>query len=94
MASDNNSVRYFLTVSPRLIVGSQKTEGLSKNVTTAVELHGEYWSFCIGIGIVQRVSLQRFIAMMKELQPVFGFQELTEGAVVSYKYLTLVTNKK
>ena len=90
MATDNNSVRYFLSTSPRLIVGIQRTGGLSKNETTAVTLHGEYWSFCIGIGIAQRVSLQVFQRMMKELQPVFGFQELVVNSQVIYRYITLV----
>lgn len=68
MATDNNSVRYFLTVSPRVSFGEGETK--------AVTLHGEYWSFCIGIGVPQRASMQAFLKMMKELQPVFGFDEV------------------
>jgi putative DNA primase/helicase len=85
MATDNNSVRYFLTTSPRILVGAHKTD---KEIT-AVTLHGEYWSFCIGVGTAQRVSLQRFIAMMKELQPVFGFQEVVQNSTVSYRHVSL-----
>lgn len=90
MATDNNSVRYFLATSPRIIVGRSRTEGRSKTETTATELHGEYWSFCIGIGSAQRVSLNMFVRMMKELQPVFGFQEeVRDGKEVVYKWITL-----
>ena len=89
MATDNNSVRYFLATSRRIIVGPEKTGDGSGNEITAATLHGEYWSFCIGIGIAQRVSLQAFQRMMKELQPVFRFQEKVAGQVVSYKYITL-----
>lgn len=92
MSTDNNSVRYFLTTSPRIIVGSQKMGDSSKKETTAVALHGEYWSFCIGIGIAQRVSLQRFISMMKELEAVFGFQQVVENNTVSYRYIILAAN--
>lgn len=92
MATDNNSVRYFLTASPRV---GKKEDGLVKAAT----LHGEYWSFCIGIGAAQRVSLQSFVKMMKELQPVYDFEEQFEtnsnGAQeVVYKGLELVVGKK
>lgn len=92
MATDNNSVRYFLNVSPR--VG--RKEGGSVKAAT---LHGEYWSFCIGIGSAHRVGMQSFIKMMKELQPVFGFEEDHEtnpngNQEVVYRNLELVVGKK
>jgi putative DNA primase/helicase len=74
MATDNNSVRYFLTVSPRVLI--DRTDKENPPSTSATALHGEYWSFCIGIGTAQRVSMQSFLRMMRELQPVFGFEEI------------------
>lgn len=95
MATDNNSVRYFLAQSPRLIIGQQRMEGLSETSITAVTLHGEYWSFCIGIGAAQRVGLQTFQKMMKELQPVYGFLEVSrlnsqDQQEIMYEWITVV----
>lgn len=92
MATDNNSVRYFLAACPQVIVGQAKLEGQSKNRSSLGELHGGYWSFCIAMGIAQRVSLQAFQKMMKELQSVFGFQEVlepsnTNAPTVSYQWV-------
>ena len=91
MATDNNSVRYFLSVSPRITIDRTKKEAAH---TSATKLHGEYWSFCIGIGTPQRVSLQAFLRMMRELQPVFGFDEeiitnSTGAQEVIYKHINL-----
>ncbi|MES0134496.1 phage/plasmid primase, P4 family [Mesorhizobium sp. M0016] len=94
MATDNNSVRYFLANCPTIIVGQAKMVGQSKTRISLGELHGEYWSFCIGMGIAQRVSLQGFQKMMKELQVVFAFHEALEpkalaAPTVSYESITL-----
>lgn len=72
MAAENNSVRYFLTSCPRIVVGQHKVGAMSLSMTT---LHGEYWNFCLATGTAQRVSVNRFAAMMKELQPTFNFRE-------------------
>ena len=94
MASDNNSVRYFLSESPRIIVGKQRTEGLSQSEITETALHGEYWSFCIATGTAQRVSLKAFHQMMNELQAVFGFERYSrvtpQGHLENmYRWITL-----
>lgn len=78
MATDNNSVRYFMSVSPRVSVVRDRAGKSVPPKTTATALHGEYWSFCIGIGVAQRVSLNSFMKMMRELQPVFGYEEFVE----------------
>lgn len=98
MASDNNSVRYFLTVSPRITIDLERTEGKTVPETTAIALHNEYWSFCLGIGTAQRVSFQVFQRMMKELQAVFGFEEQIRSnsnghQEVIYLWLTIVGPK-
>lgn len=90
MASDNNSVRYFLSESHRITVGKDKTKG----EITETTLHGEYWSFCIGTGTAQRVSLKAFHQMMNELQAVFGFEKFTRvtpnGHLENmYRFITL-----
>lgn len=99
MATDNNSVRYFLANCPSIIVGSTKVEGLSRTRISLGELHGEYWSFCIAMGIAQRVSLQVFQKMMKELQSVFAFHEVLEpkdlsAPTVSYESITIAERKR
>ncbi len=96
MASDNNTVRYFLLHCPRLMMGRGRLEELKSGTkTTATTLHGEYWSFCIGIGIAQRASLVLFQKQMKELAPVFGYEEAVETnssgtQEICYQWLTLV----
>ncbi|WP_210235773.1 hypothetical protein, partial [Mesorhizobium sp. M1C.F.Ca.ET.187.01.1.1] len=57
MANQNNSVRYFLSQSPRLKVGVREHEGLSpsKTRTTGDLLFDEYWAFCAMAGGVMRV---------------------------------------
>lgn len=71
MGQSNNSVRYFLQTSPRVIVGQHKTQ----DDISVTELHGEYWQFCLGTGTTHRVSLSTFQKMMKELAPTLGFRE-------------------
>lgn len=95
MANDNNSVRYFLTVSPRIQIDRSRTD---KTTVSSVALHGEYWSFCIGIGIAQRASIQVFQRMMKELAAVFGYEEEIKtnqngSQEVIYKWISIVGKK-
>jgi P4 family phage/plasmid primase-like protien len=94
VANSNNSVRHFLSTSPRLRIGKEKHTGLSKTSTTAVELHGEYWNFAVFAGGAQRASLRQFTPMMKQLAPVFGFEvgtHVAENGVPEpvFNYLTL-----
>lgn len=71
MGQSNNSVRYFLMTSPRVVVGKLRTD---EKVSTTT-LHNEYWQFCLGTGTSHRVSLGNFQKMMKELAPTMGFSE-------------------
>lgn len=94
MASGNNSVRYFLAECPRIIVGRDKTGGLSSNEITETTLHGEYWSFCVATGTAQRASLKAFHNLMEELQAVFHFQKFSrvssQGHLENmYRFITL-----
>ncbi|RWD47500.1 bifunctional DNA primase/polymerase [Mesorhizobium sp.] len=94
MANQNNSVRYFLSQSPRLRVGKREHEGTSKTRTMGDLLFDEYWSFCTMAGGVQRVQRTRFHALMKELAPAFRFEQLREtrngGFDFVYNFVTVV----
>lgn len=94
MANQNNSVRYFLSQSPRLRVGKREHEGISKTRITGDLLFDEYWSFCTMAGGVMRVQRTKFHALMKELAPLFGFEQLKEtqngGTVIAYNFVTVV----
>jgi len=94
MANQNNSVRYFLSQSPRLRVGKREHEGISKTRITGDLLFDEYWSFCTMAGGVMRVQRTKFHALMKELAPLFGFEQLKEtqngGTVIVYNFVTVV----
>ncbi|WP_210236909.1 hypothetical protein, partial [Mesorhizobium sp. M1C.F.Ca.ET.193.01.1.1] len=96
----NNSVRYFLSQSPRLKVGVREHEGLSpsKTRTTGDLLFDEYWAFCAMAGGVMRVPRTRFHALMKELAGAFRFEQLREirsgGTDIVYNYVTVVGSKK
>lgn len=73
MATDNNSVRYFLAASPRLSFA----EGKQSSVT---DLYAEYLSFCLTTGVVRRASSSSFLKMTRELQHSFAFKmETTKG---------------
>lgn len=75
MATDNNSVRYFLASSPRLSM----VEGKSCSVT---DIYAEYQSFCLATGVARRVSSSGFLKMMRELQHTFEFSmESTTGVM-------------
>lgn len=93
MANLNNSVRYFLSQSPRLKVGKREHEGTSKTRTMGDLLFDEYWSFCTMAGGVSRVPRTKFHALMKELAPAFKFEQLKEtrsgGYDIAYNYITL-----
>ncbi len=71
MAQDNNSVRYFLAETKRLVIGQTYTQ----LETTEAALHGEYWTFCIGTNTTPRVGMKQFHQMMKELQEPFDFKQ-------------------
>ncbi|WP_206631219.1 DUF5906 domain-containing protein, partial [Mesorhizobium sp. M7A.F.Ca.MR.362.00.0.0] len=100
MANQNNSVRYFLSQSPRLRVGKREHEGMnsSKTRTMGDHLFDEYWVFCAQAGGVQRVPRVRFHGLMKELAPSFRFEQLREiqngGTDIVYNYVTLVGTMK
>lgn len=94
MANQNNSVRYFLSQSPRLRVGKREHEGSSKTRTMGDHLFDEYWAFCAMAGGVAKVQRSRFHNVMKELAPGFQFEQLREsrngGADIVYNYITLL----
>lgn len=100
MANQNNSVRYFLSQSPRLRVGIREHEGMtgSKSRTTGDLLFDEYWAFCAMAGGVTRVPRTRFHALMKDLANAFRFEQLREirsgGTDIVYNYVTVVGSKK
>ncbi len=97
MANMNNSVRYFLSQSPRLRVGKREHEGLSKTRTMGDPLYDEYFSFCTMAGGVSRVPRTKFHALMKELAPAFKFEQhretQTAGNPFVYNYITVVGMK-
>ncbi|WP_353645753.1 phage/plasmid primase, P4 family [Mesorhizobium sp. WSM2239] len=97
MANANNSVRYFLSQSPRLRVGKREHEGISQIRTMGDPLFDEYWSFCTMAGGVQRVARTKFHALMKELAGSFKFEQLKEtrsgGYDIVYNYVTVVGMK-
>jgi hypothetical protein len=74
VANSNNSVRYFLQASPKLLIGRDKHKGLSSLTTSATKLHEIYWSFIIFAGGAQRVGLKQFTPMMRQLATEFGFE--------------------
>lgn len=89
MAIENNSVRYFLTSCPTIVVGKRRIGGDKAPSMSLSSLHGEYWQFCLTTGTAQRVSLNKFKAMMNDLQATFGFQmrvELTPSGVPETYY--------
>ncbi|TIW23044.1 MAG: hypothetical protein E5V65_02340 [Mesorhizobium sp.] len=96
MANQNNSVRNFLSQSPRLRVGKSRHKGMetSKIRTIGKALFDEYWAYSAMAGGVQRERESRFHALMKELAPAFDFERLSETEdgcnVYVYKYVTVV----
>ncbi|ESY35751.1 bifunctional DNA primase/polymerase [Mesorhizobium sp. C386A] len=98
MANQNNSVRYFLSQSPRLKVGKREHEGTSKTRTTGDLLFDEYWSFCTMAGGVARVQRMKFHSLMKELVESFRFEQLREtrngGVDIVYNYVTIAGQSK
>jgi putative DNA primase/helicase len=99
IANENNSVRYFLSSSPRIKVGRIAHEGKPGNRTLATSLHDEYFSFCLAGKVVQRVPLTQFNMMLGELCHEFDFQQLTvptsqgQTAIV-YEYITVVKGQQ
>lgn len=98
MATENNSVRYFLSTSPLIIVGKARTEGLRESKITANDLYSEYWSFCLATGIVKRVASNTFVRMMHELQTTYDFKVVNtlsnmNAQEVIFDGITLVGNR-
>jgi len=80
MAADNNSVRHFLT-SP----GTKLVWGPESKISLP-DLHTAYWQFMIAVGASNRVNLQRFAKLMKELAGSLPFKQEIEGlSEVVYK---------
>ncbi len=52
IANENNSVRYFLSCSPRIRVGRVAHAGKTGARTLATKLHDEYFSFCLAGKVV------------------------------------------
>jgi putative DNA primase/helicase len=70
MAEENNSVRYFLSRCPRLVIG------VDRNASTAgLEIYNVYWQFCLATAARTRAGPTSFHAMMKELSGIFGFKQ-------------------
>lgn len=76
MATDNNSVRYFLSSSPLIVVGKERVARQREKNITAQDLYSEYWQFCLATGVQRRVASNVFIRMMHELQHNFDFNVL------------------
>jgi hypothetical protein len=72
-ANTNNSVRHFLSASPRLRIGRKAHGGLVLNSTTAVRLYSEYWSFCIATASARRAGFAAFQNQMRGLSVRFNF---------------------
>lgn len=78
MATDNNTVRYFLASSPLVIVGKTKVEGRPQTEITSNDLYDEYWQFCLATGTAKRASSSAFVRMMRELASTFDFKVATK----------------
>ena len=99
MANQNNSVRYFLSQSPRLRVGKREHEGMpaSKTRTMGDHLFDEDWVFWPSAGGVTRVPRMRFHALMDDLVPAFRFEllkEIRNGAPTSYTTTSLLRERR
>lgn len=68
MAADNNSVRHFLTSN-----GTGLKWGAEYSIAAA-ELHTQYWQFMLSTGTSNRVNIQKFMKLMKELSGSMPFQ--------------------
>lgn len=92
VASQNNSVRFFLTSGQVRVHASPDQNGLNR--TSEMELYSLYYAFCKLNANVPPVSLKRFRVMMQELQSELGFQLLIvqedTGETASYANITVV----
>ena len=91
LAQANNSVRFFIEVSPKIRLVSEETKSsrISEN-----KLYKEYWSFCLGPGGARPVGSRAFRGMMRELQSEKSFSlhlERTEAGAQEafYEGITL-----
>lgn len=79
MAADNNSVRHFLTSAGTPLKWG---EGLTISLT---DLHALYWQFMLASGSSQRVDVQKFARMMRELSGALPFEpDMSENMVLNY----------
>jgi len=99
MANQNNSVRYFLSQSPRLRVGKREHQGVSasKIRTPGDQLFDEYWTFCMTAGGLTRVNRAKFHTLMKEVAPQFDFEQILQMGDVNpvvYDYVTILGSNR
>ena len=76
VASQNNSVRFFLTSGPVVVQSGPDAGGLNR--MSEKELYSLYYAFCRTTANAQPVQLKRFRFVMQELQGEFGFLLLIE----------------
>lgn len=81
VANTNNTVRYFLTENPEVLLDpfgmEAKKSGLkTSRLTSETDLYHAYSAFCIGLAGVSRVSLMTFSAMMKDLASEMGINKV------------------
>mgnify|MGYP006424081227 CR=1 FL=1 len=98
VASQNNSVRFFLRESG--LVRVEPALGKTSPSTCETTLHSVYWSWCFGEGAAKPVPPKDFRAKMRELQAEIGFKmemvqkEDQDVREATYFGLTLAPNAK
>lgn len=97
MAQENNSVRFFMEESRKVMVVRDSDKSTSSRISED-RLFKEYFSFCLGPGGARPVTLKQFRNRMKELASLMGFRlvmELTSlgGQQAVYESVTLVDSK-
>lgn len=70
----NNSVRYFLKESGKVMIQDIEDEAIAENFTDETRLYNAYWTFCAGPGGVKAASITVFRQMMRELSAEMGFK--------------------
>lgn len=98
VANLNNSVRFFLTSAPNLLVGPRAHQGKASTRTSDMTLFDAYFYFCASSGGVRRVPLQTFQEQMNELAPQLDFRPIiVQGPKgnpsTEYEYITIVDKK-
>lgn len=97
MASNNNSVRFFMVESGMVSVVRSGSDGKTTVEISEDKLYRAYYSCCFGPASARPVSSRLFRQLMRELATELKFEmvekENAAGAtVVSYKFLTLADN--